>query len=354
MQENSIKVSVIMPVYNSGQFLKTAVKCILSQSFKDFELILVDDGSADGSSDVCDQFAKKDARIVVLHQKNGGICNARNAALRIAKGEYIAFSDHDDEYLPGLLEAAYKTAIKDNADLVKFEKKEFFVYDDKVVRTRQTHLIDKCYHKDEIRDNYLLFLNDLVLDCVWDALFRRSVLLNNNIFFDERYKAGGEDIDFISRFLIHASVFSTIGECYYLHYIRKGFSTSAKYNPLKMESAKMLAESITNSMKNLGVDISSNKINYTYQMMFTYFNGIATLLQNPKCSISRKEKVAILDSLRYAEFLPKWTLSIPVRDMLRKSKKYALSYFIYKYRLYNVLLLLAAMRLKQLEYKKNI
>lgn len=74
-----------MPVYNSGKYLNTAVDSILNQSFKDIELILVDDGSTDGSSEHCDEYAWKDSRVKVIHQKNGGICNARNAALKIAK-----------------------------------------------------------------------------------------------------------------------------------------------------------------------------------------------------------------------------------------------------------------------------
>ena len=194
----------------------------------------------------------------------------------------------------------------------------------------------------------------MILDCVWDALFRRSVLIENSLFFDEKYKVGGEDIDFISRFLIHTSIFSTIEECYYLHYIRRGFSTSSKYNPMKVEMAKMLAKRITVSMKELGVDTTKNKTNYTYQMMFTYYNGIASLLQDPQCSLSMGEKVEILDSLRYADFLPKWTLSVSVIELWRKSKKYALSYFLYKHCYYKTLLLLASFRLKQVKYKTII
>ena len=139
--ENKIKVSVIMPVYNSGEYLQTAVDSILSQSLKDIELILVDDGSTDGSSEKCDEYAKKDKRVVVIHQKNGGICNARNAALNIARGEYIGFSDHDDEYLPGLLEDNYKLCITQNLDFVKFCKKWDIVEDGKVIERHSNIII---------------------------------------------------------------------------------------------------------------------------------------------------------------------------------------------------------------------
>ena len=120
MENYSVKISVIMPVYNSGEYLKTAVESILSQSLREIELILVDDGSTDGSSERCDEFATSDERVKVIHQKNAGICAARNVALRIAKGEYLAFSDHDDEYLPGLLEDSLNFALENHLDIVKY------------------------------------------------------------------------------------------------------------------------------------------------------------------------------------------------------------------------------------------
>ena len=87
MEKYILKISIIMPVYNSGKYLSTAVDSILNQSFKEIELILVDDGSTDGSSEKCDEYARKDSRVVVIHQKNGGICNARNTALNMAKAK---------------------------------------------------------------------------------------------------------------------------------------------------------------------------------------------------------------------------------------------------------------------------
>ena len=123
---------------------------------------------------------------------------------------------------------------------------------------------------------------------------------------------------------------------------------------MKVETAKMLAERITKSLNEIGVDISKFKTNYAYQMMFTYFNGIASLLQNPLCTLSIKEKTDILDSLRSSVFLPNWIFKVSFRDMWKKDKKYALSYFLYKNRFYRALLLLATIRLKQVEYKKYL
>ena len=99
---SDVKISVIVPVYNSEEYLPDTAASILNQSFEEFELILVDDGSKDRSGKICDELAQKDKRVKVIHKQNGGICSARNCALKLAKGEYIAFCDNDDMYLPGL------------------------------------------------------------------------------------------------------------------------------------------------------------------------------------------------------------------------------------------------------------
>ena len=121
-----------MPVYNVQNYLKDSVSDIKKQSFSDFELILVDDGSKDGSGKICDQLAAKDTRIKVIHKTNGGICSARNAGLKEAAGEYIAFCDNDDIYLPGLLEDNYALAKKYDADVVRYSRSYRTVKDGKV------------------------------------------------------------------------------------------------------------------------------------------------------------------------------------------------------------------------------
>ena len=90
------KLSIIVPVYNVEQYLDKCIKSILNQTFKDFELILVDDGSIDNSGEICDEYAKKDSRVKVIHKKNGGLAAARNTGLIIARGDYVGFVDSDD------------------------------------------------------------------------------------------------------------------------------------------------------------------------------------------------------------------------------------------------------------------
>lgn len=110
-------VSIIVPVYNAEQYLSGCISSILSQSYADFELLLVDDGSTDGGGAVCDAFAKKDNRVHVFHKENGGASSARNIGLKEARGEWVCFVDADDEMLPGGLQFMV-AGISDEVDMV--------------------------------------------------------------------------------------------------------------------------------------------------------------------------------------------------------------------------------------------
>lgn len=103
-------VSVIVPVYNTESFLRRCVDSLLAQTYRDFEVILVDDGSPDGCGAICDRYAQKDPRVRVIHKPNGGVSSARNAGLKIAEGKYVLFCDSDDTVHPQWCEVMVQTA----------------------------------------------------------------------------------------------------------------------------------------------------------------------------------------------------------------------------------------------------
>jgi len=111
------EISIIVPVYNVEKYLRKCVDSILNQTFKDFELILVDDGSPDNSGVICDEYAKKDSRVRVIHKKNGGLSDARNIGIDAAKGKYIGFIDSDDYIDQNMYKQLYDSLMKNNADL---------------------------------------------------------------------------------------------------------------------------------------------------------------------------------------------------------------------------------------------
>lgn len=112
------KVSVIVPVYKAESYLHKCIDSILQQSFRDFELILVDDGSPDASGRICDEYAKIDQRVSVVHKSNGGVSSARQKGLNMAKGDYVIFVDSDDWVEPDYLSELYNKALRESADMV--------------------------------------------------------------------------------------------------------------------------------------------------------------------------------------------------------------------------------------------
>lgn len=110
-------ISIIVPVYNVEQYLKKCVDSILAQTFTDYELILVDDGSPDRSGAICDQYAKQDPRVHVIHKPNGGLSDARNAGIDVAQAPYLAFIDSDDYIAPEMFAMLYADITKEQADL---------------------------------------------------------------------------------------------------------------------------------------------------------------------------------------------------------------------------------------------
>lgn len=118
-------VSIIVPIYNIENYIEDCVQSITNQSYKNLEIILVDDGSSDNSPLICDELAKKDNRIKVIHKKNGGLSSARNAGIEIAKGEYLGFIDGDDIVNCEMYEFMINIAINENADIVQCEFLKF-------------------------------------------------------------------------------------------------------------------------------------------------------------------------------------------------------------------------------------
>ncbi|MCL7746080.1 glycosyltransferase [Halalkalibacter alkaliphilus] len=112
------KISIIVPIYNVEKYLKQCIDSILAQTFKDFELILVNDGSPDNCGEICEKYAKNDNRVIVIHKKNNGVSSARNSGIEIAKGEYVGFVDPDDTVEKNMYERLIDTAITFNAEIV--------------------------------------------------------------------------------------------------------------------------------------------------------------------------------------------------------------------------------------------
>ncbi|MFK9089939.1 glycosyltransferase family 2 protein [Bacillus salipaludis] len=176
------KISIIVPVYNVEPYIHKCIDSILKQTFEDFELILVDDGSPDNCGKICDEYSKLDNRIKVLHKENGGVSSARNAGIRTAKGEYIGFVDSDDFIHQRMYELLYSYGIKHTADVVLCD---YLVVNDEEMHNTNYDIPE--FNEEQysnIESLYQLYTNldiQFVIPC--NKLFRRSLF--NNLKFIE-------------------------------------------------------------------------------------------------------------------------------------------------------------------------
>lgn len=217
MRDSMISFSIIVPVYKVEQYLDDCVNSVLSQSYKNFELILVDDGSPDSCPQKCDEFQLSDQRVKVIHKKNGGLSSARNAGLDIASGTYIAFLDSDDFWddLEALEEIACRLQ-ETEADVMLFPAKKYYgdgrpdvtLVSGKIERSR---IINSSQWEAE---SYLVQTN-AYRAAAWNKYIKRSVIENNNLRFKDGYLS--EDMDWCGDILVYANSFDWYEKPFYAY-----------------------------------------------------------------------------------------------------------------------------------------
>lgn len=191
------KISVIVPVYKTEDKLNRCIDSILNQTFKDFELILVDDGSPDNSPEICDEYVANDNRVVVIHKENGGVSSARNCGLKKALGDFIAFIDSDDyvekEYLDLLLryqQQADADLVMCNYNLFKGNKTDYVSHGFSDGQVLEGDLFKKTIYTNIAKCDSTGYF------CLWNKLFKKHIIIDNQISFNNDMSFG-EDMLFI-------------------------------------------------------------------------------------------------------------------------------------------------------------
>ena len=223
-------VSVIVPVYNVESYVAKCIESIVNQTFKDLDIILVDDGSRDSSGSICDRFAEKDKRIRVVHKENGGLSSARNAGLDIAIGDYIVFVDSDDYINQKMVETLYSAIIENNADLsicnyihVNEKGEEIGISE---LRITQPQILSSEWMLERISKGWTFGA------IAWNKMY------SNKIFNGLRYPLGriNED-EFIShRVMAQAETAVIIPNVLYYYLLRQGSITKTGFNLKNLDS----------------------------------------------------------------------------------------------------------------------
>lgn len=205
MEKKSL--SIIIPVYNTlEKKLRRCLDSIIVQLYKDYECIVVDDGSTDGSAVIIDEYVTNDARFKAVHKKNGGVSSARNCGLRIASGEWLVFVDSDDFLMPDHI-SSLMDAATDDVDIVMTGFR--FLHPDKT--TEHGYNIGKYIGIESIR-KFIFVTEFLRFQVPWDRIYRNK----KNLFFDENLSLG-EDRLFCYQYLLNCKGIATISKITYIH-----------------------------------------------------------------------------------------------------------------------------------------
>lgn len=182
-------ISIIIPVYQAEHFIERTIQSVLNQTFKDFELILINDGSKDKSGEICNKFATIDERIKVIHQKNAGQSAARNIGINVARGKYVGFMDHDDILHPEMYRHLYENAKKYKADISAVS----YITQGENGKLRGKNYTENTFIYNN-KEGMAAFLSRIILDIyVWTKLYLKKFILNNNLQFE----SGRSDEDFL-------------------------------------------------------------------------------------------------------------------------------------------------------------
>lgn len=293
-------ISIIVPVYNSEKYLRSCVDSILTQSYQNIELILVDDGSTDSSPRICDEYQRNDSRVVVVHKQNGGISSARNKGIAIAKGEYLTFVDNDD-YLPPMAIEAYVNCINETqAKVVQGDVlfqlisepllKEKIIFDDK---------------KDYIIQNPCDFIkqNSINKTYVWSKIFKTEIAQSHH-FPEGRF---GEDLYFNGLYFSDNRIdkVATIKSTVYVHY-DNGESASHNWNPddyIEIYLAiKQLYEMVKNQTNNTQIVLIYLSLVFTHYACWKYNLIIRNKFFGEKKEFFIKERPIILNEMWSSDF----------------------------------------------------
>ena len=278
---DNILVSLIVAVYNGEKYIASCIDSIMNQTYKNYEVILVDDGSKDSSGTICDHYAEKDSRIKVIHQVNRGCSAARNEGLSHAKGEYIIFVDSDDFLNIDTGKKLKESLEKNNSDIVLCG----FCHWSTIRQILVLPPRELCgtFSREEFAENFSVLYGKLLLNSPCNKIYKKEIIDQYQIKFDERRNTW-EDRIFVVEFLRYCDNYYCMDECFY-NYVSVQESLSRRYNAQYLE--------LILKNYNLYVQLFGEEYDFSSQYVIDYWsNSIENvIIQQLKVKNQHKEVI---------------------------------------------------------------
>lgn len=242
------KVSIIIPVFNVENYLERCLKSVICQSFKDIEIIIINDGSTDKSFEICKKFAEFDKRIILINQENSGVSAARNTGINIATGKYLSFVDSDDFIAPDMIEFLLNNLEKNNTDIATCGMYDCYI--------QNNNKIKKICNKKKYKNNHgiinshealqEIFINGKVSLFIYDKLYKRELF--NNLRFSENIIY--EDAEIMPKIITRANkiFYNFVPKYYYLRH--ENSITSSKFKKQDLDIIKISKQNLEFIKKN--------------------------------------------------------------------------------------------------------
>lgn len=324
---NNVRFSIIVPAYNSSSFIKKCIESVLDQTYSEFELILIDDGSQDNTLTICNTYAKCDSRVKVIHKENGGHTSARNEGLKIATGDYILFLDSDDWISGQTLEACYDEIVEYQTDIIVYR-----MQNSDCSNPYQVTISDGYYQISDLekqsKNNFIIsedgsftFPKSLSAKC-----FKYDIIYNNQLQIPPNVQLGEDGAAFVGALLKAKDISVIVNNekaCYYCFIRSNSISRSA--DPIAFERATSLLIHYNEILSNASADYSSQ---FNRNVVAQLYTAALLVLRSGGSNIQLNN--GIDDAMK----------NTVIKYGFRKSKfnlkgyKFILKKFILKYRLW--------------------
>ena len=302
-----VKVSIVVPVYNVEKYLDRCIESIVNQTYKNLEIILVDDGSTDASSKKCDDWLEKDSRISVVHKENQGLGYARNTGIENASGKYIFFFDSDDYVALEAVQKCVEVAEELNADTVVFNRSN--VYSDGRIEKAENNMSLCTYAADEIKNVFLPNLFNYgagVGVSAWSKMFSLVLIKKHSFAFASERDIISEDAIFCMDYFSASERVALIPDSLYYYY-KNDKSLTRTYRLDRPQKNNEFLEKCADKAKHLGLS------DRTYWHIAARYHGmtLGTLGQILNSNLDKKEKKNIIRSI-YKDDLLRGTLKLEI------------------------------------------